>query len=166
MQIIFDEDDIKTALANHATSMVTVKEDMEITIDMKAGRGDNGYSATLNIQPKVVAAPAKAGTKTTQKPAADVSPKATVAAVTKTGLFNSKPTAVVMEAQKEEPAPAPEPVSSISTGEERLDPANDIDEVAQELDDSPDEVEPVSAAEPAEKPKSIFNFAKPAAAAG
>lgn len=166
MQIIFDEDDIKAALTAHATSMVTIKDDMEITIDMKAGRGENGYSATLNIQPKpapVVGKTINRGTKAVE-PAA-VKP-VSVSTPTK-GLF-SKPAAETKAPDPEPEAPPaePEPIAAISTGEERGDPA---DTIQANLDEEPitdARAEVLTGEASADKPKSIFNFSKSAAAAG
>lgn len=171
MQITLDENEIKLALVAYATSIVQLKDGQEIEIDMKAGRGDNGYSATLNITTKVPAAPVKNVRAT--KPAVVESAKPEVvtsaAASVKTGLFNKTP--VLTEAPKEEPVAEAEilaastqaeegstdaeAVAGISTGEDRGDgpeatTAGPVEDTAQP------EV-------PAEKPKSIFNFSKSAA---
>lgn len=165
MQIILEEHEIKAALVAYANSIVQVKDDQEISIDMKAGRGDNGYTATLSIQPKPQ--PVATGTK----PRAAIKPTAvetTQAAepkpVAKTGLF-TKPT-IVADAPKEEtqatePEVAEEPKAGISTGEDR----GEQEETLASNVDLPEEpaAEPEVAEAPAEKPKSIFNFAKPAA---
>ena len=116
---------------------------------------------TLNVQAKAPAAPVKA-TRAASKPVAvetQATKPVTNEAPVKTGLF-TKPTAVA-DSPKEEPVTKveaeEEPLAGISTGEDR----GEQDDVAQDLDvtteDAPEEVV-------ADKPKSIFNFAKPAAA--
>jgi len=174
MQIILEQNEIEAALIAYATSMISLREDQDISIDMKAGRGENGYSATLDIRQKVVVA---TSTKSTTR--AKVLPEApkpemgsstsrteaAPAASVKTGLFN-KP-AFVTEAPKEEPvaeaqALTEEPVAGISTGEDRgeapeASPADEPVEVVGEATQ-------VEAEAPAPQPtKSIFNFQKPAA---
>lgn len=154
MQIILEEDEIKAALVAYATSMITIKDDQEISIDMKAGRGENGYSATLNVQPK--AAPVKATRARTTAEAAQVTKPVAVPATPAKALF-SKPTPVAEESVLD--AIPDEPVAAISTGEERVDPSETVN---QDVDASV-EPDPQPEGIPAEKPKSIFNFAKPAA---
>ena len=160
MQIILEQNEIEQALVAYATSIIQLKDDQDVSIDMKAGRGDNGYSATLNITTKAPAAAAKA---TRTKPAVVETVKAEVAtaAPAKAGLFN-KP-AVVAEAQ----AQAEEPVAGISTGEDRGEAEEVITEEeraeAESRTEEPVVATQVEAEAPVEKPKSIFNFQKPAA---
>ena len=161
MQIILEEHEIKAALVAYANSIVQLKDDQEIDIEMKAGRGENGYSATLNVTTKVQAS----STKTTRasKPPVVETAKAEVitAAPVKAGLFN-KP-AVIAEAQ----AQAEEPVAGISTGEDRGEAEEVITEEeraeAESRTEEPVVATQVEAEAPVEKPKSIFNFQKPAA---
>ena len=51
MQITLDQNEIETALRNYVNDQVNIREGQEITIDMKAGRGENGFSATIDIVP-------------------------------------------------------------------------------------------------------------------
>lgn len=175
MQIILEEDEIKAALVAYATSMITIKDDQEITIDMKAGRGENGYSATLNIQPKAVAPIKATRAKPTPVEVKAVNTIPAAAAPAKSGLFGKTPAAEPAPAREPEPEPdatsagpqnQEEPVAGISTGEDR----GEAPELNQDLDVSGEDVtssaDAIPDEAPAEKPKSIFNFAKPAAAAG
>lgn len=57
MQIIIDQQDIEQAIKNFIGTQVTIREGQEVTIDLKAGRGDNGYSATIEIGAPVNKAP-------------------------------------------------------------------------------------------------------------
>lgn len=47
--ITIDQEEIETAIKNHVRSKVAIAEGQDVTIEMKAGRGDNGFSATIEI---------------------------------------------------------------------------------------------------------------------
>jgi hypothetical protein len=49
MQIILTQDEIIKALDTYVRSQINIAQDQDIIIDLKAGRGENGYSATLDI---------------------------------------------------------------------------------------------------------------------
>lgn len=57
MQIILPESDINQALENFARSILVIQAGMKVTIDLKAGRGENGFTATLEITPEGQATP-------------------------------------------------------------------------------------------------------------
>lgn len=59
MQITLNHEEILTALDTYVRSQINIADNQEIEIDMKAGRGDNGYSATLDIVQSKSKAPAK-----------------------------------------------------------------------------------------------------------
>lgn len=52
MQITLNQDEIMEALKDYAFRVINVAPGNDITIDLKAGRGENGYSATLDIVPQ------------------------------------------------------------------------------------------------------------------
>lgn len=52
MQITLNQDEIMEALKNYAFTIINVAPGNDINIDLKAGRGENGYSATLDIVPQ------------------------------------------------------------------------------------------------------------------
>ena len=52
MQITLNQDEIETAIKNYVNQQVNIREGQEITIDLKAGRGENGFSATIDIVPE------------------------------------------------------------------------------------------------------------------
>lgn len=54
MQIILDQNEIETAIRALVNEQVSVKDGHEITIDLKAGRGENGFSALIEIAPATV----------------------------------------------------------------------------------------------------------------
>lgn len=49
LEITIDQNEIETAIKNHIGTLLTVAEGQSISISMKAGRGDNGFSATIEI---------------------------------------------------------------------------------------------------------------------
>lgn len=51
MQITLNQAEIETALRRYVNDQVNVKDGNEIVIDLKAGRGDNGFSAIIDIVP-------------------------------------------------------------------------------------------------------------------
>lgn len=154
MQIILSQDEIVSAIETYVRGQITITDNQEIAIELKAGRGENGFSATLDIRPiqVVVASTSKLKTKVTtvqEGGPLNLPPKTQpAAAASPTKLFGSKTPEPVVE-----PAPEPETVTAgISTGEDR-------GEVQQAEPDptTPDEVTAASEA-PVEKAKSIFSF--------
>ena len=147
MQITLNQDEIEQAIIAHVKSCINVADGTTIAVDLKAGRGDNGFSATLDIIPtkavaiqgniKMSAADAKAVEEAAvaqtraleAKQAAEtpltakaVDDSAAPKPVTKVGIFN-KPavdTSVVDELINEEP--------TYSTDDGALDP-DDVPEV-------------------------------------
>ena len=47
--ITIDQEEIETAIQNHVRSKVSIAEGQHVSIEMKAGRGENGFSATISI---------------------------------------------------------------------------------------------------------------------
>ena len=58
MQLILVQSDIELALKEHINGLLTIREGMEITIDLKATRGTDGATAIIDISP-VKAEPSK-----------------------------------------------------------------------------------------------------------
>lgn len=145
MQITLNQDEIEEALVTYVRGQINLNDDQEIGIDFKAGRGDNGYTATLDIRPRKV-------------DKAAIKPKA----VTKTNIS----TVIV-----EDEAPEAEPETASTETEE---PAKGTpeklfevpEEAAVELEEareSSEEGEAGETDEPApKKATSIFNFDKSA----
>lgn len=145
MQITLNQTEIETALRRYVNDQVNIREGHEIIIDLKAGRGENGFSATIDIVP------------------ADASPKAPDPAPAAT---NTKPLGI-QDKVRSKPQPATPTVSEESAPEATQEAA---DEAAAETatDASPepettatnqDDGETSEADEeapPAEKPKSLF----------
>ena len=51
MQIILDQNEIEQALREHLNTKFRINEGQDITIEMKAGRGENGFTANIDIVP-------------------------------------------------------------------------------------------------------------------
>lgn len=64
MQIILEESEIMLALKTYVETQVNIREDQQIDIELKAGRGENGISATLKIGERQVEEPVKKRTNT------------------------------------------------------------------------------------------------------
>lgn len=75
MQIIIVQAEIEAAIRAHIEQQVSIKEGMEITIDLRSTRGDAGFTANIDIVP---AAPGKVKA-VAQAPAPVPTPPAAVA---------------------------------------------------------------------------------------
>jgi outer membrane biosynthesis protein TonB len=84
MQIIIVEAEIKQAIKDLILNQMSIKEGMDVEIDLKATRGEAGFMATIDIVPAKAAAPVKA-----EAPAAPI----------------AKPVTKTVEVKKETPAP-------------------------------------------------------------
>lgn len=49
LEITIDQTEIETAIKNHIGTLLTINEGQEVAIDLKAGRGENGFSASVKI---------------------------------------------------------------------------------------------------------------------
>lgn len=92
MQITINQVEIEAAIKAHILNQINVKEGHKLAIEMKAGRGADGYTATIDISPEE------------NKPAAAPQPTEPKQA--------TAPKAEVAE-QKQEPQKAPEPVAEV-----------------------------------------------------
>lgn len=53
MQITLNQDEIVQALIAYVKSTGFINDGFDIKVDLKAGRGENGYTATLDVEKKV-----------------------------------------------------------------------------------------------------------------
>lgn len=94
MQITLNQDEILAALDDYVRTCISIPTGNTITIDLKAGRGDNGFSATLDIVPSntMVPKPKPVTRAVSEAPAPVEEAPASVAAPEPkpTGLFGSK----------------------------------------------------------------------------
>lgn len=127
MQITINEAEIKLAIRNHILSQISVHEDQEIDIDLKATRGPEGYSAVIDIN-AVKAPEPEAPTKRTPKAQAKTAPSPSV----KTDA-RPEPAAPAPEAEAETEAlevPEAETPTETSTGTTGEAPAAETGEDA------------------------------------
>lgn len=145
LQITLNQVEIETALKAYINDQINIKDGMEITIDLKAGRGPEGFSATIDIS-----APAKKAPVTVTeavKPAKQAVAQATSTNAPATG------TAKAAKAQPE-PEPEEEQVQQEETAEQEA-----VAEEAQ-AEEATTEAEEVQAEE--QPRKSLFgNLKKP-----
>lgn len=59
MQITLQESEILDALEDYVRSKISISESQKIIFDLKAGRGENGFTATLDIVANGSKAPVK-----------------------------------------------------------------------------------------------------------
>lgn len=60
MQITLNQSEIETAIRRYVNEQVNIREGHEIVIDLKAGRGENGFTATIDILPDLSDTPTQA----------------------------------------------------------------------------------------------------------
>lgn len=89
MQITLVEAEIKEAISDFVLRRMSINDDMELAIDMSATRGSVGFTANIDVVPKVEVAPlgvtkkVAAAKKAAAEPKAE--PKAVATTVAKTG---------------------------------------------------------------------------------
>ena len=151
MQITLNQDEIIQAIIAHVKSCINVAEGTEITVDLRAGRGDNGFSATLDIVPiksavtqipnayastLAVAGQSMGNAKVTEAAPEKAAEPAPVAVKKAGGLFGAKPTAIVPEAAPEvAETPSEDDVMGQTFNEEDEVPTADPDATPE--DDAP-----------------------------
>lgn len=182
MQITLNQDEIIDAVKAYVRSQINIAPNQDIMIDLRAGRGENGFTATLDIVPQkksqlttrdhvgtsAPTAPATMGISATpeaREPAAPGSavPRA-VSANNPFAKVAAVAAAVVAETPAAEPDAAPEPEAVAVAGafvpDETL---TEEDQPGAGEPEAPAEVpaeEPAPAAETTPAPRSIFSKAK------
>lgn len=156
MQITLNQAEIETAIKKYVNDQVVIREDQDITIDLKAGRGPEGFTANIEIVPAGSVKPSPEVTST-----ASSKPLGIAKAVSKPTTPTSAPT----------PA-APEPVAKTASdtlSETAQEAAGEApDQAATEgADDGQGDAGEAQGQEEAappsgDKPKSLFaNLGKP-----
>lgn len=74
MQVTLNQNEIETGIRLYLDTQFNIREGQEITIDLKAGRGPEGFTATIDIVPAGTAA---AQTETAAKPSTVTTPRPT-----------------------------------------------------------------------------------------
>ena len=148
MQITLNQTEIETALRRYVNDQVNIREGHEIVIDLKAGRGENGFSATIDIVPAdaMPKAPEPTPAATSTKPLG-------IQEKVRSKLQPATPTV------SEEAAPETAEEAADEAATETATDASPEPETATTSQDSGDTNEPEGADEeapPTEKPKSLF----------
>lgn len=138
MNITLNQEEIEQAIEGFVRNQISINPNQNISIELRAGRGENGYSATLDIRTSTK----QSFHKTTYRGGEESkAPDETDEAPTKT---SSKPRAV-KPAPKRSITDTPEEREEVQTEETATD--NTISETSQE---SSDESAPQTGDEPAE----------------
>ena len=120
MQITLNQDEILAALESYVRSQITVAEDQTIVFDLKAGRGEHGFSATLDIVPaNVKSKPKGIGKNKAEKPATTTKPRPVAEVTSEPDDNDAGPIEVAEEPdgpeeQEEEPIAAEAVVPKVS----------------------------------------------------
>ena len=123
MQLILPQSELEQAIKNYVNDLMNVKDGTELSIDLKAGRGLDGFTATVDIIKAGTAMPAKtvvpaavipapvpvaAPVKVTPRPVAKEEPVAEEKPAEDTSVANkSEQQEAASEAKEEAPAEAP-----------------------------------------------------------
>lgn len=123
MQLILPQSELEQAIKNYVNDLMNVKDGTELSIDLKAGRGLDGFTATVDIIKAGTAMPAKtvvpaavtpapvpvaAPVKATPRPVAKEEPVAEEKPAEDTSVANkSEQQEAASEAKEETPAEAP-----------------------------------------------------------
>lgn len=126
MQLILPQSELEQAIKNYVNDLMNVKDGTELSIDLKAGRGLDGFTATVDIIKAGMAIPAKtvvpaavipapvpvaAPVKVTPRPVAKEEPVAEEKPTENTSVANkSEQQEAASEAKEEAPAEAPSTV--------------------------------------------------------
>ncbi len=68
MKITLDQTEIEQALKNYVAEQMHIKEGMNISIDIRATRGEGGMTAVIDIAPAGTPSPAPVVDKTAPEP--------------------------------------------------------------------------------------------------
>lgn len=136
MQITLDQTEIHEAVENYVRSQIALAPNQTVAIDFTAGRGEKGLTATLDIRTAAVVAASSKPVHRATVPASQSIGQGVIAS-------GSTTKAAEEPAPEEEQAPA-----AISSGEERVDPA-DADEQGEAADPAP---QPEKASKPKASP--------------
>lgn len=151
MKITIEEVEIKQAIVAHVLSQMNVREGMEVTVELRATRGETGMQANINIVPE--------GTETARPTPAPVTQlRRTPAPTLVTPAVVSKPAPIAAApAPAEDPAPAePEAEAELDeTSTAELEVEVDQGALAEAETAAQAEEQPAAPVEGAKKP-SIF----------
>jgi hypothetical protein len=160
MQLILTQTDIEIALIDYANKVITVKDGMSITVELKATRGADGATAIIDISPAQNTPAAKSPEVQTPATAkAEPTKPATKPAATQKPVAASKASEVIEQAASKEV-----PVETGTEAADELDqvettnttPQIDTNEGAEAAMAETAEAEPEAEAEVKTPAKSLF----------
>ncbi len=145
MRIIIIQSEIETAIRDYVQSQVTINDDQQIDIDLKATRGDDGYQAVIDIVPKKATRGAAKTTATVRSdpeaPVTQEAPPAKAPAIKATTKATRKPKEATAA-----PAPQPEPeVEQQTTSDAEPDMSAEADAESQTIEDGDQTVADIAA---------------------
>ena len=126
MQLILPQSDLEQAIKDYVNDLVNIKEGTIIEIDLKAGRGLDGFTATVDIN--------KLGTPSAPKtvvPAATPLPAQTPVAAPVKPIPRATPVPVPETVADHKPEKAPEPTPE-PVAEKTADPVPETESVKSE----------------------------------
>jgi hypothetical protein len=146
MQITLNQDEIMEALKNYAFTIINVAPGNDINIDLKAGRGENGYSATLDIVPQQLTSDHKPKTPNQQ-------PRSSGFVEPAQGILRGEIEEVQQVETKPQVEASKDPYVELPVAGEQIIDTQPTEEVAEEEDDA--DVDAVVARQK-EQTKSLF----------
>jgi hypothetical protein len=159
MQITIVQSEIEDAIRQHINNQINVKDGMRIDIDLKATRGDDGYTAVIDIVPetaaKRVAVEDTTGSTGTGDSKGVVAPAPAKAAATTTATPTRRTTAKEVTA-----APAPVAAPAAETVAEAAPAAAETVEAAPVAQDTT-EAAPAADEAPVTPRRSLFGSLTP-----
>ena len=175
MQIIMNQVEIETAITDFVSRQINISTDQEITIELQATRGANGYTATLGIMPRAEAqaseerderrtalvkeATAISLAQKTAEATKAAEPKPVAKATLGIAIGAKKPSGLLLKAQAEAEESDPEPIQAYTGEDDGADDEVQNSMAPSSHDDEPPMNETVKTAD-APPPRSIFSKAK------
>lgn len=149
MKLILTQPELEAAIRQHINQLFTLKGDVDIEIDWKAGRGDNGMSAEIDINYMDVRSLPEAAPKTVAEP--EVVTDTPAEEPRQKRPYNKRPKLAFTGDAESEEASEGDPDEVVSQAAE--------DVPLQEPDEAEQEKEPAKEPEPENKTsrKSLFN---------
>lgn len=137
MQITLVQTELETALREYIGRQLTVSEGMEMFIELRAGRGTDGFTATIDIKPK------KGSTQSSPIPEASSASSSSTKAMASTNGAHVRSAPIdgeAVEEHREPEAPAAQDPAPFDTDEQPVqaqDPAPALVQAVAEPDPAP-----------------------------
>lgn len=121
MQLILPQSELEQAIKNYVNDLMNVKEGTELSIDLKAGRGLDGFTATVDIIKSGTAMPAKTVVPAATIPVA-ATPAPAVVKVTARTVVKEEPVAEEKPTEDESVADKSEQQEAATEAKEEATP--------------------------------------------